>query len=134
MPFTPGRTDASQEMTEVDAHAYLEPRHDVFRNYVQEKSTPIPAEHLLIDQAFMLNLSATQMATLLGGMRAIGINVGDNNTDGIFTHRQGQLTNDFFVNLIDMGAVWERLMRTTGSTCTAKVQAFDERKAFRSLT
>lgn len=107
VPFTPGRTDATQEMTEVDAHAYLEPRHDAFRNYMQEQSTPIPAEHLMIDRAFMLNLSAPQMAALLGGMRVIGINASDDSRAGIFTHRPGQLTNDFFVNLIDMGTVWE---------------------------
>ena len=106
VPFTPGRTDASQEMTEVDAHAYLEPRHDAFRNYMQPQVTSIPAEHLMIDRAFMLNLSVPQMTALLGGMRAIGVNVGDSN-EGMLTDRPGQLTNDFFVNLIDMGTVWE---------------------------
>ncbi|MGQ4877227.1 catalase/peroxidase HPI [Billgrantia sp. LNSP4103-1] len=106
VPFTPGRTDASQEMTEVDTHAYLEPRHDAFRNYMQPQATSIPAEHLMVDRAFMLNLSVPQMAALLGGMRAIGVNVGDNK-DGMFTDRPGQLTNDFFANLIDMGTVWE---------------------------
>ncbi|HCR97448.1 MULTISPECIES: catalase/peroxidase HPI [Halomonas] len=107
VPFTPGRTDATQEMTEVDTHAYLEPRHDAFRNYMQAQSTSIPTEHLMVDRAFMLNLSAPQMTALLGGMRAIGINAGDDNNDGILTHRPGQLTNDFFVHLIDMGTVWE---------------------------
>ena len=107
VPFTPGRTDASQEMTEVDTHAYLEPRHDAFRNYMQAQSTSIPAEHLMVDRAFMLNLSAPQMTALLGGMRAIGANADDNNRDGILTARPGQLTNDFFVNLIDMSTVWE---------------------------
>ncbi|KAA0013796.1 catalase/peroxidase HPI [Billgrantia pellis] len=108
VPFTPGRTDATQEMTEVDTSAYLEPRHDAFRNYMQPQVTSIPAEHLMVDRAFMLNLSVPQMAALLGGMRAIGVNVGDSN-DGILTDRPGQLTNDFFVNLIDMGTVWEPL-------------------------
>lgn len=107
VPFTPGRTDATQEMTEVDTHAYLEPRHDAFRNYMQAQSTSIPTEHLMVDRAFMLNLSAPQMTALLGGMRAIGINAGDDNNDGILTHRPGQLTNDFFAHLIDMGTVWE---------------------------
>jgi catalase-peroxidase len=107
VPFTPGRTDASQDMTEVDTHAYLEPRHDAFRNYMQKQSTSIPAEHLMVDRAFMLNLSVPQMAALLGGMRAIGANAGDDNDDGILTDRPGQLTNDFFRNLIDMGTVWE---------------------------
>jgi catalase-peroxidase len=106
VPFTPGRTDASQEMTEVDTFTYLEPRHDAFRNYLQ-KAEGLPAEHLMIDRAFMLNLTAPEMTALLGGMRAIGANAGDDNTDGILTDRPGQLTNDFFVNLVDMGTVWE---------------------------
>ena len=106
VPFTPGRTDATQDMVEVDTVAYLEPRHDAFRNYLQ-KQVGIPTEHLMVDRAFMLNLSAPQMAALLGGMRAIGANAGDDNTDGILTDRPGQLTNDFFVNLVDMGTVWE---------------------------
>ncbi|SFU73863.1 catalase/peroxidase HPI [Halomonas korlensis] len=106
VPFTPGRTDATQDMTEVDTHAYLEPRHDAFRNYMQAQTTSIPAEHLMIDRAFMLNLSVPQMTALLGGMRAIGANAGDGK-EGILTDRPGQLTNDFFVNLIDMGTVWE---------------------------
>ena len=103
--FTPGRTDATQEMTEVDSIAYLEPKHDAFRNYLQ-KQTSIPAEHFMVDRAFMLKLSAPEMTALIGGMRAIGANAGDDNTDGILTDRPGQLTNDFFVNLTDMGTVW----------------------------
>ncbi|KFZ30825.1 hydroperoxidase [Pseudidiomarina salinarum] len=106
VPFTPGRTDASQDMTEVDTHAYLEPKHDAFRNYLQQQTTSIPSEHLMVDRAFLLNLSVPQMTALLGGMRAIGANAGDNK-DGILTDRPGQLTNDFFVNLVDMGTVWE---------------------------
>jgi catalase-peroxidase len=105
VPFTPGRTDATQEMTEVDTIAYLEPRHDAFRNYLQ-KAGSIPSEHFMIDRAFMLRLSAPQMSALLGGMRAIGVNAGDDNTDGMLTDRPGQLTNDFFRNLIEMGTVW----------------------------
>ncbi|MEA3588504.1 catalase/peroxidase HPI [Pseudidiomarina sp. 1APP75-27a] len=106
VPFTPGRTDASQDMTEVDTHAYLEPRHDAFRNYLQKQASSIPAEHLMVDRAFLLNLSVPQMTALLGGMRAIGANAGDNQ-DGILTDREGQLSNDFFVNLVDMSTVWE---------------------------
>jgi catalase-peroxidase len=106
VPFTPGRTDSTQDMVEVDTVGYLEPRHDAFRNYLQ-KQVGIPTEHLMVDRAFMLNLSAPQMAALVGGMRAIGANAGDDNTDGILTHRPGQLTNDFFVNLISMDTVWE---------------------------
>ena len=106
VPFTPGRTDATQEMTEIDTQQYLEPRHDAFRNYLQ-KEEGIPAEHLMLDRAFMLNLTAPEMTALLGGMRAIGANAGDDNTDGILTDRPGQLTNDVFANLVDMGTVWE---------------------------
>ena len=106
VPFTPGRTDATQDMTEVDTFEYLEPRHDAFRNYLQ-KNEGLPAEHLMVDRAFMLKLTAPEMTALLGGMRAIGCNADDDNTDGILTDRPGQLTNDFFANLIDMGTVWE---------------------------
>ncbi len=105
VPFVPGRTDATQEMTEVDTFAYLEPTADAFRNY-QQKAGEVPAEHLLVDKAFMLNLSAPDMTALLGGMRVIGGNVGDD-ANGVLTDRPGQLTNDFFVNLVDMGTVWE---------------------------
>jgi len=108
VPFTPGRTDATQEETEVDTFAYLEPKHDAFRNYLQQE-TGIPAEHLMVDRAFMLNLSAPEMTALVGGMRTIGVNAGGDNADGILTDRPGQLTNDFFVNLIDMGTVWSPL-------------------------
>jgi catalase-peroxidase len=106
VPFTPGRTDATQEMTEIDTQGHLEPRHDAFRNYLQ-KSPGMPTEHLMVDRAFMLNLSAPQMAALIGGMRAIGVNASDDDTDGILTDRPGQLTNDFFQNLISMETVWE---------------------------
>ena len=105
VPFVPGRTDATQDMTEVDTFAYLEPKADAFRNY-QQKSGEVPAEHLLVDKAFKLNLSAPDMAALLGGMRVIGGNIGDD-TNGVLTDRPGQLTNDFFVNLVDMGTVWK---------------------------
>ncbi len=104
VPFTPGRTDASQEDTDVDSFQWLEPQADGFRNYVK-KQGPIPTEHMLIDKAFMLNLSAPQMTALVGGLRVLGANVGDEGY-GEFTDRKGQLTNDFFVNLLDMGTVW----------------------------
>ena len=106
VPFTPGRTDATQDMTEVDTFQYLEPRHDAFRNYLQ-KNEGLPAEHLMVDRAFMLKLTAPEMTALLGGMRAIGCNAEDGDTDGVLTDRPGQLTNDFFRNLIDMGTVWQ---------------------------
>jgi len=104
VPFTPGRTDASQEETDVDSFQWLEPRADGFRNYVA-KFGAVPTEHLLIDKAFMLNLSAPQMTALVGGLRVLGANVGDEGY-GEFTDRKGQLTNDFFVNLLDMRTKW----------------------------
>ena len=104
VPFTPGRTDASQDDTDVDSFQWLEPRADGFRNYVA-KFGAVPTEHLLIDKAFMLNLTAPQMTALVGGLRVLGNNVGDEGY-GEFTHRNGQLTNDFFVNLLDMRTKW----------------------------
>ncbi len=104
VPFTPGRTDATQEQTEVESFAHLEVRVDGFRNYIQ-KGAPLAAEHLLVDKAFMLQLTAPEMTALVGGMRAIGTNV-DGSTHGVLTDRPGQLTNDFFVNLLDMATEW----------------------------
>ncbi|MBW3562881.1 MAG: catalase-peroxidase, partial [Actinobacteria bacterium] len=105
VPFTPGRTDASQEQTDVDSFGWLEPEADGFRNYLK-KDGPIPTEHLLLDKAFMLTLSGPEMTALIGGMRALDANVGDSK-HGVFTDRPGTLTNDFFVNLLDMGTEWE---------------------------
>jgi len=105
VPFNPGRGDASQEMTEVDSFGYLEPTADGFRNYL----SPIhkrPAEELLVDKAFLLNLTAPEMTVLVGGMRALDANVGGTQ-HGVFTDRPGQLTTDFFVNLLDMGTEWK---------------------------
>ncbi len=104
VPFTPGRTDATQDMTEVESIAYLEPKADGFRNYSQKGALLAP-EHMLVDKAFMLNLSAPEMTALVGGLRVLGANAGDS-THGVFTERVGQLTNDFFVNLLDMGTKW----------------------------
>jgi catalase-peroxidase len=104
VPFTPGRTDASQEETDVDSFQWLEPKADGFRNYVAKLGV-IPTEHHLIDKAFMLNLTAPQMTALVGGLRVLGNNVGDEGY-GEFTDRKGQLTNDFFVNLLDMSTKW----------------------------
>jgi catalase-peroxidase len=104
VPFTPGRTDASQDDTDIDSFQWLEPNADGFRNYVR-KFGSVPTEHLLIDKAFMLNLTAPQMTALIGGLRVIGNNVGDEGY-GEFTDRKGQLTNDFFVNLLDMTTKW----------------------------
>jgi catalase-peroxidase len=104
VPFTPGRTDASQEDTDVDSFQWLEPNADGFRNSVA-KFGAVPTEHLLVDKAFMLNLSAPEMTALVGGLRVLGNNVGDEGY-GELTDRKGQLTNDFFVNLLDMGVKW----------------------------
>jgi catalase-peroxidase len=105
VPFNPGRTDATQEMTEENSVAYLEPKADGFRNYLQ-KGALLASEHMLVDKAFMLNLSGPQMTALVGGMRVLGANAGESQ-HGVFTDRVGQLTNDFFVNLLDMGVKWE---------------------------
>ncbi|MGA1557146.1 MAG: catalase/peroxidase HPI [Ilumatobacteraceae bacterium] len=104
VPFNPGRTDATQEMTEVDSFSHLEPRADGFRNYIQ-KGAPMAAEHLLVDKAFMLTLSAPEMTALVGGLRVLGANAGGS-SHGVLTDRPGTLTNDFFVNLLDMGTEW----------------------------
>ena len=105
VPFTPGRTDASQEQTDVDSFSVLEPIADGFRNYVKGKYT-IPAEALLIDKAQLLTLTAPEMTVLIGGMRMLGANAGQSK-HGVFTKRPGALTNDFFVNLCDMGTEWK---------------------------
>ena len=104
VPFTPGRTDAEQDQTDVESFEWLEPMADGFRNYVKKQGA-VPTEHLLVDKAFMLGLTAPEMAALVGGLRVLGNNVG-NEGYGVFTDRPGQLTNDFFVNLLDMGSVW----------------------------
>ena len=104
VPFTPGRTDANQDSTDVESFSHLEPKADGFRNYVA-KHGAVPAEHLLIDKAFMLNLSAPEMTALVGGLRVLNANVGSDG-QGVFTDRQGQLTTDFFTNLLDMTVKW----------------------------
>jgi catalase-peroxidase len=104
VPFTPGRTDASREHTDADAFAVLEPTVDGFRNYVGQGET-MPLEHGLLDRAFMLTLTAPEMTVLVGGMRALDANFG-HSQHGVFTDRPGTLSNDFFVNLLDMGTEW----------------------------
>ncbi len=105
VPFTPGRTDASQEETDVHSFAGLEPAADGFRNY-QKAGLAVPAEVVLIDKAQLLTLTAPELTVLIGGLRAININV-DGSTHGVFTDRPGLLTNDFFVNLLDMRTQWK---------------------------
>jgi catalase-peroxidase len=104
VPFTPGRTDASQEQTEVSSFKWLEPKADGFRNYYPEKAGT-PPDELLVDRAQLLTLTVPEMAVLVGGLRAIGANY-RNTKHGVFTQRPGALTNDVFVNLLDMGVTW----------------------------
>ncbi|MFT4031083.1 MAG: catalase/peroxidase HPI [Siphonobacter sp.] len=105
VPFTPGRMDASQEETDIESFGYLEPLSDGFRNYRKVK-TPVSTEALLIDKAHLLTLTAPELTVLIGGMRALNANF-DGSSKGIFTDRPGVLTNDFFVNLLDMNTAWK---------------------------
>ena len=105
VPFTPGRADAAQEQTDVGSFAVLEPKADGFRNYLG-KASPLPAEYLLVDKANLLTLSAPEMTVLVGGLRVLGANY-DGSKLGVFTATPGSLTNDFFVNLLDMGTTWQ---------------------------
>jgi len=106
VPFAPGRTDASQEKTDVESFAVLEPSADGFRNYVHPGLEPFAA-NLLIDKAQLLTLSAPEMTALIGGLRALGANYGHTQY-GVFTKRPETLTNDFFTNLLDMRTKWQK--------------------------
>ena len=110
VPFSPGRTDATQEQTDVDTFEVLEPAADGFRNWSQPGDKQ-PAEQRLLERANLLTLTAPEMTVLVGGLRALGANTGGSAL-GVFTERPGVLTNDFFVNLLDMGTVWS----TSGAT------------------
>jgi catalase-peroxidase len=141
--FAPGRTDASQENTDVDSFAVLEPRADGFRNYVRpgEKA---PLEQLLVERAYMLDLTAPELTVLVGGLRALNVNHGGSK-HGVFTDKPGVLTNDFFVNLLDMGTEWksgsaenvyEGTDRATGKakwTATANDLVFGSNSQLRAL-
>ncbi|AOY90433.1 catalase/peroxidase HPI [Cupriavidus sp. USMAA2-4] len=107
VPFSPGRMDASQQQTDLDAMAVLEPVADGFRNYLQGKFS-IPSEALLVDKAQLLTLTVPEMTVLVGGMRVLDVNFGKSQ-HGVLTKRPGMLTNDFFVNLLDMGTEWQPL-------------------------
>jgi catalase-peroxidase len=109
VPFTPGRTDASQEQTDVESFAVLEPVADGFRNYLKAKYA-VTAEELLIDRAQLMTLTAPEMTVLIGGMRVLNTNFGQTQ-HGVFTKRPETLTNDFFVNLLDMGTVWKSVSK-----------------------
>jgi catalase-peroxidase len=105
VPFTPGRTDASQEQTDVVSFAVLEPKADGFRNYLKDKYS-VSSEEMLVDRAQLLTLTAPEMTVLIGGMRVLNTNFGGSQ-HGAFTKRPETLTNDFFVNLLDMGTSWK---------------------------
>ncbi|HVL07012.1 MAG TPA: catalase/peroxidase HPI [Acidimicrobiales bacterium] len=143
VPFAPGRTDASQEQTDAESFTVLEPTADGFRNYLRSGEKLAP-ETLLVDKAYMLNLSAVEMTVLVGGMRALSANFGGAG-HGVFTDRPGTLTNDFFVNLLDMGTEWkvsttenvyEGRDRATGDlkwTATAADLVFGSNSVLRAL-
>jgi catalase-peroxidase len=120
VPFTPGRTDAAQEQTDTESFAALEPTADGFRNY-RGKGHRLPTEYLLIDRANLLTLSAPEMTVLVGGLRVLGANTAQS-TVGVFTSTPGSLTNDFFVNLLDMGTTW-----TPTSPTSATAETFQGR-------
>ncbi|MBX3482946.1 catalase/peroxidase HPI [Phenylobacterium sp.] len=107
VPFTPGRTDATAEQTDAHSFEVLKPRADGFRNYLETRFS-VPTEELLVDRSQLLGLTAPQMAVLVGGLRVLGANHGGSK-DGVFTDRVGVLTNDFFVNLLDMGTAWKQV-------------------------
>jgi len=113
VPFRPGRTDASQEQTDVESFELLEPKADGFRNYVHGKQRLSP-EELLLDKAQLLNLTAPEMTVLVGGLRVLGANVGKC-MHGVFTKKPETLTNDFFVNLLDMRTQWQPSSESNGS-------------------
>ena len=106
VPFAPGRTDALPQMTDVDSFAVLEPTADGFRNYLRKGDTR-PTAELLVDRAHLLTLTAPEMTVLVGGMRVLNANFGQSEL-GVFTERPGSLTNEFFVNLLDMGTEWRK--------------------------
>ena len=112
--FTPGRTDASQEQTDTNSFSFLEPKADAFRNYYGSGNELSPTKSL-VDRADMLNLSVPEMTVLVGGLRVLGAN-SDNSKNGVFTNKVGTLSNDFFVNLLDMGTKWRNRQRPKEST------------------
>jgi catalase-peroxidase len=126
VPFTPGRTDATAEHTDAESFKVLEPRADGFRNYLQVKFN-VPTEELMIDRAQLLGLTAPQMTALVGGLRVLGINHKDSK-DGVFTDRPGQLTNDFFVNLLDMSTAWKQVDATSDELFVGTDRATGERR------
>ncbi|MET0309681.1 MAG: catalase/peroxidase HPI [Sphingomonas sp.] len=126
VPFTPGRTDASAEQTDVDGFAVLEPKADGFRNYLSVRFS-VPTEELLVDRSQLLGLTAPEMTVLVGGLRVLGANHGGSK-HGVLTDRPGQLTNDFFVNLLDMGLAWKELDPTGDEEFAGTDRRTDEQK------
>ena len=118
VPFTPGRMDASQEQTDVESFAVLEPVADGFRNF-QKARYQVSAEALLLDRAQLLTLTAPEMTVLVGGMRVLNTNV-DGSKHGVFTNRPEALTNDFFVNLLDMRTAWKATSEAAGPVRSAR--------------
>jgi catalase-peroxidase len=112
VPFSPGRMDASQDQTDVDSFAVLEPAADGFRNYIRKGQETFAAE-LLLDKANLLTLAAPEMTVLVGGMRALNANFGQSQ-HGVFTQKPEALTNDYFVHLIDMRTQWQKSANTEG--------------------
>jgi catalase-peroxidase len=106
IPFTPGRMDATQEQTDVASFAPLEPRADGFRNYISGRTQFMHPEEALVDRAQLLRLTGPEMTVLIGGLRVLGANAGGSK-HGVLTEKPGTLTNDFFVNLLDMGRLWQ---------------------------
>ena len=113
VPFTPGRMDASQEQTDVESFAPLEPRADGFRNYLSGKRQFMTPEEALVDRAQLLTLTAPEMTVLVGGLRVLGANAGESK-HGVFTKQPETLTNDFFVNLLDMSTQWQPVAGSDG--------------------
>jgi catalase-peroxidase len=111
VPFTPGRTDASAAQTDVESFAVLEPTADGFRNYAKGHAAAAMAEHMLVDKAQLLTLTAPQMTALVGGMRVLGANY-NGSKHGVLTAKPGTLSNDFFVNLLDLGTTWSAVGET----------------------
>jgi catalase-peroxidase len=112
VPFTPGRTDATQEQTDIESFEVLRPRADAFRNYFGEGNYRSPTD-MMVDKADLLTLTAPEMTVLVGGMRALGANAGGSE-HGVFTDRPGTLSNDFFANLLDMSTVWTKSSQEAG--------------------
>jgi catalase-peroxidase len=126
VPFTGGRGDATDEQTDADSFDPLEPQADAFRNYLKTKMS-VKTEDMMVDRASLLGLSAPEMTVLIGGLRVLGANQG-NRDHGVFTHRKGQLTNDFFVNLLDMDTAWKAVDTSSDEEFVGSDRATGEEK------